>query len=61
MKAHKSFLAQRGAGAKEIRLRDTMVDMILEGLGALVVALGMWLDRGRHMLFVPRKESEVRC
>lgn len=42
-------------------LRDTMVDMILEGLGALVVSLGMWLDRRRHMLFIPRKESEVRC
>lgn len=42
-------------------LRDTMGDMLLEGLGALVISLAMGLDKGRHMLFIPRKESEVRC
>ena len=42
-------------------LRDTMGDMLLEGLGALLLSLGLGLDRGRHRLFIPRKECRARC
>lgn len=52
---------QRLPGYLDGGLRDTMGDMMLESLGALVFSLGLWLDRGRHALFIPPKTAEMRC
>lgn len=49
-------------GYLDIGLHDSMWDMMLETLGAMVLSLWLWLDKGRTALFIPRKTEEtVRC
>lgn len=43
-------------GYLDIGLIDTMADMLLETLGAAVTATVLWLDKGRHPVFL-RKEG----
>lgn len=44
-------------GYIDIGLRDTMLDMILESLGALITCLLLLLDRGKHPLIREEKRS----
>ncbi|MDD6262134.1 MAG: hypothetical protein PUA83_03475 [Clostridiales bacterium] len=44
-------------GYIDIGIIDTMMDMILESLGALVVSVIMYIDGGRHQLFTPAEEK----
>lgn len=44
-------------GYIDIGVIDTMMDMILESLGALVVAVIIYIDKGRHQLFTPAEEK----
>ena len=37
-------------GYIDIGLIDSMLDMLLETLGAIVTCLALWLDKGRHLL-----------
>lgn len=43
-------------GYLDIGLIDSMMDMLLESLGAVVVAVIYILDKGRHPLFTARSE-----
>ena len=44
------------AGYIDIGLTDTMLDMLLESLGALVTGILLFADRGRHPLVEEKKE-----
>ncbi len=46
-------------GYLDIGLHDTMGDMLLESLGALLLSLGLFLDKDRHPLFLPKTETEI--
>lgn len=47
-------------GYLEIGLIDTMMDMLLETMGALVIVILYWIDRGRHSLFTLNKDFRAR-
>lgn len=43
-------------GYIDIGLTDTMLDMLLETIGAVVTCVFLWLDKGRHPMIYNRKE-----
>ncbi len=45
-------------GYLDIGLIDSMTDMLLESLGAVIVGVLYVLDRGRHPVFIPKDEYE---
>lgn len=47
-------------GYLDIGLIDTMMDLLLEALGAAVTTLILWLDKNRHPVFY-RKENATVC
>ena len=44
-------------GYLDIGLTDTILDMLLETLGALLACCLLWLDRGRHRLLYPSENT----
>ena len=44
-------------GYLDIGIIDTMLDMLLETAGALLLCLGLWLDKGRHPMLTARREE----
>lgn len=47
-------------GYIDIGLIDTMLDMLLETLGAAVTGLALWFDKGRHPIIVSSRPEEEK-
>ena len=45
-------------GYIDIGLTDSMLDMLLETLGAIVTCLALWLDKGKHPLIQNHNRRE---
>ena len=48
-------------GYIDIGLVDTMLDMLLETIGAVITCMIMWLDKGKHQLIVALKKENELC